>query len=181
MPPCGSYLAKCRWRINCWRNEIFLGRNFLSGLEEAIPRTRLDQRCAVGSWQRRDPHDWRRVNVEDVTALALKLQSHPVFHDPVLGQHHLGDDGLVEFDLKLEISAAGALAHDKLLLEHLRKPYGQLIPPAALVCLLLLVLSAVTSFGLESADRPAHNSPPNGRRSANSTSSIRSQSAPSRI
>jgi Tfp pilus assembly protein PilO len=40
-----------------------------------------------------------------------------------------------------------------LLLEHLRKPYGQLIPPAALVCLLLLVLWAVTSFGLESAEQ----------------------------
>jgi hypothetical protein len=25
-----------------------------------------------------------------------------VFHDPVLGQHHLGNDGLVEFDLKLK-------------------------------------------------------------------------------
>jgi len=42
------------------------------------------------------------VTVEDVTALTLKLQSHPVFHDPVLGQHHLGSDGLVEFDLKLK-------------------------------------------------------------------------------
>jgi Tfp pilus assembly protein PilO len=40
-----------------------------------------------------------------------------------------------------------------LLLEHLRKPYGQLIPPAALVCLLLLVLWAVMSFGLESAEQ----------------------------
>ena len=37
-------------------------------------------------------------------------------------------------------------------LEQLRKPYGQLIPPAALVCLLVFVLSAITSFGLESAD-----------------------------
>jgi hypothetical protein len=25
-----------------------------------------------------------------------------VFHDPVLGEHHLGNNGLVEFDLKLK-------------------------------------------------------------------------------
>jgi Tfp pilus assembly protein PilO len=40
-----------------------------------------------------------------------------------------------------------------LLLEHLRKPYGILIPPAALVCFLLLVLWAVKSYGLESAEQ----------------------------
>src|SRR5262245_64721781 len=38
------------------------------------------------------------------------------------------------------------------LVEHLRKPYGQLIPPAALVCLLLLLLSAISAFGLDSAE-----------------------------
>ena len=38
------------------------------------------------------------------------------------------------------------------LAEHLRKPYGQLIAPASLVCLLLLLLSAISSFGLESAE-----------------------------
>ena len=38
------------------------------------------------------------------------------------------------------------------LVEHLRKPYGQLIAPASLVCLLLLLLSAISSFGLESAE-----------------------------
>ncbi|HET8721445.1 MAG TPA: type 4a pilus biogenesis protein PilO [Nitrospira sp.] len=37
-------------------------------------------------------------------------------------------------------------------LDQLRKPYGQLIPPAALVCLMLLLLSAITSFGLESTE-----------------------------
>jgi type IV pilus assembly protein PilN len=80
----------------------FSWTNFLSGLEEAIPPrvsitgVRLDPASAgihmTGA----------AATVEDVTALTLKLQSHPVFHDPVLGQHHLGDDGLVEFDLKLK-------------------------------------------------------------------------------
>jgi Tfp pilus assembly protein PilN len=79
----------------------FSWTNFLSGLEEAIPPrvsikgVRLDPASAAIHMT------GAAVAVEDVTALTLKLQSHPVFHDPVLGQHHLGDDGLVEFDLKL--------------------------------------------------------------------------------
>lgn len=39
------------------------------------------------------------------------------------------------------------------LLDHLRKPYGILIPPAAFVCLLLLMLWAVKSYGLQSAEQ----------------------------
>ena len=88
-------------------NQLLTKRNFswthfLSGLEEAIPPrvsikgVRLDPASAVIHMT------GAAVTVEDVTALALKLQSHPVFHDPVLGQHHLGNDGLVEFDLKLK-------------------------------------------------------------------------------
>ena len=41
----------------------------------------------------------------------------------------------------------------KLLLNLLRKPYGALSPPAAAVCLFLLALGAVSSFGLDSADQ----------------------------
>lgn len=88
-------------------NQLLAKRNFswthfLSGLEEAIPPrvsikgVRLDPASAVIHMT------GAAVTVEDVTALALKLQSHPVFHDPELGQHHLGNDGLVEFDLKLK-------------------------------------------------------------------------------
>jgi Tfp pilus assembly protein PilN len=88
-------------------NQLLTKRNFswtqfLSGLEEAIPPrvsikgVRLDPASAVIHLT------GVAVSVEDVTALTLKLQSHPVFHEPVLGQHHLGNDGLVEFDLKLK-------------------------------------------------------------------------------
>ena len=88
-------------------NQLLAKRNFswthfLSGLEEAIPPrvsikgVRLDPASAVIHMT------GTAATVEDVTALTLKLQSHPVFHDPVLGQHHLGDDGLVEFDLRLK-------------------------------------------------------------------------------
>ena len=88
-------------------NQLLAKRNFswthfLSGLEEVIPPrvsikgVRLDPASAVIHMT------GAAATVEDVTALTLKLQSHPVFHDPVLGQHHLGSDGLVEFDLKLK-------------------------------------------------------------------------------
>jgi Tfp pilus assembly protein PilN len=88
-------------------NQLLAKRNFswthfLSGLEEAIPPrvsikgVRLDPASAVIHMT------GAAATVEDVTALTLRLQSHPVFHDPVLGQHHLRNDGLVEFDLKLK-------------------------------------------------------------------------------
>ena len=88
-------------------NQLLTKRNFswtqfLSGLEQAIPphvsikSVRLDPASAVIHMT------GAAVTVEDVTGFTLKLQSHPVFHDPVLGQHHLGGDGLVEFDLMLK-------------------------------------------------------------------------------
>lgn len=88
-------------------NQLLTKRNFswtqfLSGLEEAIPprvsikSVRLDPASAVIHMT------GAAGTVEDVTGFTLKLQSHPVFHDPVLGQHHLGGDGLVEFDLMLK-------------------------------------------------------------------------------
>lgn len=48
------------------------------------------------------------VTVEDVTALTVTLQDHAVFRDPVLGQHRVGQDGLVEFDLTLHYRQPGA-------------------------------------------------------------------------
>jgi Tfp pilus assembly protein PilN len=94
-------------------NQLLAKRNFswtqfLSGLEEVIPArvsikgVRLDPVSSVIHMT------GAAGSVEDVTALTLKLQSHPVFHDPVLGQHHLGGDGLVEFDLKLKYRPQGA-------------------------------------------------------------------------
>ncbi len=94
-------------------NQLLVKRNFswtqfLSGLEEIIPH-----RVSIKS-VRLDPESATvhmtgiAVTLEDVTALTLKLQTHPVFHDPVLGQHHSGGNGLVEFDLKLKYRPQGA-------------------------------------------------------------------------
>lgn len=85
----------------------FSWTQFLSTLEAAIPQQvsiksiRLDPGSAVvhmtGS----------AVTVEDVTSLTVTLQDHAVFHDPVLGQHRVGPDGLVEFDLTLRYRQPG--------------------------------------------------------------------------
>lgn len=93
-------------------NHLLAKRNFswtqfLSGLEAVIP-PQVSVRAV-----RLDPGNTlihmtgAAVAVEDVTALTLSLQSHPVFHDPVLGQHHTGGDGLVEFDLTLKYRVEG--------------------------------------------------------------------------
>jgi hypothetical protein len=85
----------------------FSWTQFLSGLEQAIP-----QRVSIKS-VRLDPGSamihliGAAVTVEDVTALTLTLQNHPVFRDPVLGQHHTGGDGFVEFDLSLKYHPQG--------------------------------------------------------------------------
>ena len=85
----------------------FSWTQFLSTLESAIPQQvsiksiRLDPGSAVvhmtGS----------AVSIENVTALTVTLQDHAVFHDPVLGQHRVGPDGLVEFDLTLRYRQPG--------------------------------------------------------------------------
>jgi Tfp pilus assembly protein PilN len=85
----------------------FSWTQFLSALEAAIPRDvsiksiRLDSGSAVVHMT------GLAVTVEDVTALTVTLQDHAVFRDPVLGQHRVGPDGLVEFDLTLRYRLPG--------------------------------------------------------------------------
>ena len=85
----------------------FSWTQFLSALEEAIPRhvsiksIRLDLGSAVVHMT------GLAVTLEDVTALTVTLQDHALFRDPVLGQHRVGPDGLVEFDLTLRYRQPG--------------------------------------------------------------------------
>jgi Tfp pilus assembly protein PilN len=85
----------------------FSWTQFLSTLEKAIPShvsiksIRLDSGNAVVYMT------GLAVTVEDVTALTVTLQSHAMFHDPVLGQHRVGPDGLVEFDLTVRYRQPG--------------------------------------------------------------------------
>jgi Tfp pilus assembly protein PilN len=93
-------------------NQLLTKRNFswtqfLSALEAAIPQhvsiksIRLDPGSAVVHMT------GLAVKVEDVTALTVTFQDHAVFRDPVLGQHRVGPDGLVEFDLTLRYRRPG--------------------------------------------------------------------------
>ncbi|OGW47122.1 MAG: hypothetical protein A2V62_04490 [Nitrospirae bacterium RBG_19FT_COMBO_58_9] len=93
-------------------NQLLAKRNFswtqfLSVLEAAIPphlsikNIRPDPVSAVVHIT------GLAVAVEDVTALMVTLQGHAVFRDPVLGQHRVGPDGLVEFDLTLRYRQPG--------------------------------------------------------------------------
>jgi len=85
----------------------FSWTQFLSALEAAIPQhvsiksIRLDAGSTVVHVT------GMAVTVEDVTALTVALQDHAVFYDPVLGQHRMGSDGLVEFDLTLRYRQPG--------------------------------------------------------------------------
>jgi Tfp pilus assembly protein PilN len=85
----------------------FSWTQFLSALESAIPRhvsmktIRLDP--AGGAVH----ITGLAVTVEDVTALTVTLQDHAAFYDPVLGQHRVRPDGLVEFDLTLRYRQPG--------------------------------------------------------------------------
>jgi Tfp pilus assembly protein PilN len=86
----------------------FSWTQFLSALEAAIPQhvsiksIRLDPGSTVVHMT------GLAVAVEDVTALTVTLQDHAVFRDAVLGQHRIGPDGLVEFDLTLRYRQPGA-------------------------------------------------------------------------
>ena len=85
----------------------FSWTQFLSALESAIPRQvtmktiRLDPGGGVVHIT------GLAVTVEDVTALTVTLQDHAAFYDPVLGQHRVRPDGLVEFDLTLRYRQQG--------------------------------------------------------------------------
>ena len=107
----GSSLQKLQMEVSL-ANQLLTKRHFswtqfLSALEAAIPQhvsiksIRLDPGSAVVHMT------GLAVTVEDVTALTVTLQDHAVFRDPVLGQHRVGPDGLVEFDLTLRYRLPG--------------------------------------------------------------------------
>ena len=85
----------------------FSWTQFLSALESAIPQQvsmktlRLDPGGGVVHIT------GLAVTVEDVTALTVTLQDHAAFYDPVLGQHRVRPEGLVEFDLMLRYRQPG--------------------------------------------------------------------------
>lgn len=87
-------------------NQLLAKRNFswtqfLSGLEAVIPPRVSMKSVHLDPGSAMIHLTGFAVTVEDVTALTVSLQDHPTFRDPVLGQHRMGQDALVEFDLTL--------------------------------------------------------------------------------
>lgn len=93
-------------------NQLLAKRNFswtqfLSGLEAAIPPHVSIQSIRLDTGSEVVHLTGLAVTVEDVTALTVTLQDHAVFREPLLGQHRMGPDGLVEFDLTLRYRQPG--------------------------------------------------------------------------
>ena len=85
----------------------FSWTQFLAGLEEVIPPNVSIRGVRLDPGSTAIHMTGVAATVEDITALTLSLQTHPVFHDPQLGEHVTGADGLVEFDLRLKYNAKG--------------------------------------------------------------------------
>ena len=87
---------------------IFSWTTFLTGLEEALPprlalsSVRLDQSGTTVHLT------GTAMSLEDITAFTVGLRDHQHFKDPVLAQHRVGANGLVEFDVMLKYRLKGA-------------------------------------------------------------------------
>ncbi len=85
----------------------FSWTKFLTELEQAIPSrlalssVRLDQ---AGTMVRLTG---TATSLEDITAFTVGLQDHATFKDPILAQHRVGPNGLVEFDVTLQYRREG--------------------------------------------------------------------------
>lgn len=85
----------------------FSWTKFLAELEQAIP-----SRLALSSVRRDQTGTMVRLTgtaltLEDITAFTVGLQGHARFKDPILTQHRVGSNGLVEFDVTLKYQLEG--------------------------------------------------------------------------
>ena len=86
---------------------IFSWTTFLTGLEQALPprlalsSVRLDQSGTTVHLT------GTAMSLEDITAFTVGLRDHQNFKDPVLAQHRVGANGLVEFDVMLKYRLKG--------------------------------------------------------------------------
>ncbi len=85
----------------------FSWTRFLTELEQAMPShltlnsVRLDP---AGTMVRLTG---TATSLEDITAFTVGLQDHATFKDPILAQHRVGSNGLVEFDVTLQYRYEG--------------------------------------------------------------------------
>lgn len=89
------------------KKRTFSWTKFLTELEQAIPSrlvlssVRLDQ---AGTMVRLTG---TAMSLEDITAFTIGLRDHATFKDPILAQHRVGPNGLVEFDVTLQYRHEG--------------------------------------------------------------------------
>jgi len=86
----------------------FSWTKFLSGLEQAIPPRLALSSVRLDTGGTAVHLTGTAMSLEDITAFTVGLQDHPTFKDPVLAQHRVGTNGLVEFDITLRYRREGA-------------------------------------------------------------------------
>jgi Tfp pilus assembly protein PilN len=85
----------------------FSWTKFLTELEQTIPSrlalssVRLDQ---AGTMVRLTG---TAMSLEDITVFTVGLQNHAIFKDPILAQHRVGPNGVVEFDVTVQYRHEG--------------------------------------------------------------------------
>lgn len=86
---------------------MFSWTKFLSGLEQAIPPRLALSSVRLDAGGTSVHMVGTAMSLEDITAFTVGLQDHPTFKDPVLAQHRIGPNGLVEFDVTLRYRREG--------------------------------------------------------------------------
>lgn len=85
----------------------FSWTKFMSGLEQAIPPRLALSSVRLDTGGTMVHLTGTAISLEDITAFTVGLQDHPTFKDPVLAQHRVGMNGLVEFDVTLRYRREG--------------------------------------------------------------------------
>lgn len=80
---------------------------FLSGLEQALPPRLALSSVRLESGGSLVHLTGSAMSLEDLTAFTVGLQDHPKFKDPILAQHRVGVNGLVEFDVTVRYRREG--------------------------------------------------------------------------
>lgn len=80
---------------------------FLTGLEQALPPRLALSSVRLESGSSLVHLTGSAMSLEDLTAFTVGLQDHPKFKDPVLAQHRIGMNGLVEFDVTVRYRREG--------------------------------------------------------------------------
>ena len=85
----------------------FSWTKFLTGLEQAIPPRLALSSVRLDAGGTSVHLTGTAMSLEDITAFTVGLQDHPTFKDPVLAQHRVGANGLVDFDVTLRYRREG--------------------------------------------------------------------------